>query len=335
MWIAYLPFAEDLRNYPFAPLASSDPRTRKSFCPNSEQSSVARELIQALDIDDHLNLKEVRNPMLQIFYEAVNHRAIHPNAPLLSPNPFYMAPLSPDPAIFKKASVELQRFKELFPTERNKTFEKIISDKAFWSELIDDDSRDINLDSYLKHNGGSNDDDDGSPDLKKPRQIDSAELGLYANVNEVGSVTPANDFAQMLRRRDGDYVLSAIKQLCDRITRFVEDSLGSQYYEKAAGCVHALREGCVQEDEPKKFNDFLETLRSTYEYGSRIEFWSIIVKKNLKPIHNEESLYSDLSKTQSDLYFIVPKADEPSPQDAPASPERHDSIIDDLLDMAE
>ena len=333
MWVNSLPFAEDLRNYPFAPLVSSDPRTKKAFCPSSEQSLAARELIQALDLDETLNLKEVRNPMLQIFYEAVNYRAIHPNEPLPPPDPSIVAPLTPNPELFEKASVELQRFKEHFPTERNKDLEKAISDKAFWAGLIDDDTRYVNLDSYVKRDGDP--DEGASPDLKKPRQIDSSELGLYANISEVGSVTPASDFAQMLKRRDGDYVQVATKQLCDRILRFVEDSLGSQYYEKAAGCVRALREGCVQEDEPKIFNDFLGTLRSSYEYGTRSEFWSLIVKDGLKPISNEESLYSEVSRAQSDHYFDAPKSEASSPQAALPSPDPRDSIIDDLLDMAE
>lgn len=333
MWMITLPFAEDLRNYPFAPLASSDPRTRKAFCPNSEQSLVARELIQALDIDEHLSLKETRNPMLQVFYDAVNYKAVHPDAPIPPPDPSIIAPFTPDPNVFGNASEELRRFKELFPTERNKALEKALSEKAFWSGLIDDDTRDINLDSYMKRDGSE--DEEVLPDSKKPRQIESAELELYTSVSEVGSVTPASDFAQMLKRRDGDYVLIAMKQLCDRTLRFVEDSLGSQYYEKAAGCVRALREGCVQEDEPKVFNDFLGSLRSAYEYGSRSEFWSIIVSNKLNPISNEESLYSNVSKAQSDHYFDELKNDVPSMQDAPSPPDSHDSIIDDLLDMAE
>lgn len=333
MWVNTLPFAEDLRSYPFAPLASSDPRTKKVFCPTPEQSMAARGLIQALDIDDSLDIKEIRNPMFQIFYEAVNHRAIHPNEPLPPSDPSIVTPLTPDPDLFEKASVDLQRFKELFPTERNKELEKAMSDKAFWAGLIDDDARYINLDSYMKRDG---DPDEGtSPGLKKPRQIDSSELGLYANISEVGSVTPASDFAQMLERRDGDYVQVAMKQLCNRILRFVEDSLGSQYYEKAASCVRALREGCVQEDEPKTFNDFLDTLRSSYEYGARNEFWSVIVRDSLKPISNEESLYSEVSKAQSDGYFEAPKSEPSSPQAALPSPDPRDSIIDDLLDMAE
>ena len=328
-----LPFAEDLRNYPFPPLASSDPRTKKSFCPTSDQSAAARELIQALDLDDRLDLKETRNPTLQVFYDAVSYRALHPDASLPSPDPLVTASLVPDPLLFAKAAPELSRFREAFPTERNRAFEKASAEKGFWRDLIDDDTRVITLDSYMKKSESG--DEDSPPDPKKLRQIDSSELELYATVDEVGSVTPASDFEQMLKRRDGDFVLVAISQLCERVTRYVEDSLGSQYYEKAADCVRALRRGCVQEDEPTSFNKFLDTLRKSYEFGPRSEFWSILSRDKLGPISSGESLYSEVTSSQSQHYFEPIDLNSPLPQVESPSPAPHDSVIDDLLDMAE
>ncbi len=43
-----LPFAEDLRQYPFPPLASE--RARKQFIPTDEQRETVDNLIQALDL---------------------------------------------------------------------------------------------------------------------------------------------------------------------------------------------------------------------------------------------------------------------------------------------
>eukprot|EP01119_Soliformovum_irregulare_P022025 TRINITY_DN7445_c0_g1_i3.p1 TRINITY_DN7445_c0_g1~~TRINITY_DN7445_c0_g1_i3.p1 ORF type:complete len:479 (+),score=143.12 TRINITY_DN7445_c0_g1_i3:105-1541(+) len=83
-----LPFSEDIRQYPFAPL---DPnRMRKGLAPSQAQLEAADQLIDALDLvqkdgEEEIELfkpKHVYNPTLQRLYQAVQSKAVHPNDPI-------------------------------------------------------------------------------------------------------------------------------------------------------------------------------------------------------------------------------------------------------------
>jgi ATP-dependent DNA helicase 2 subunit 2 len=91
-YIHKLPFAEDLRHFPFAPL---DPElARPCYVPSVEQLSAVDDLIDALDLStaaqdededsmEALKPKHTYNPVLQRFYQTLQLRALNPECKII------------------------------------------------------------------------------------------------------------------------------------------------------------------------------------------------------------------------------------------------------------
>ena len=109
-YFSRLPFAEDLRQYPFAPLQGEN--VRNDFRPTTEQISAAEDLINSMDLtvnnknydnenDEYTSIftltphnfreyfeyfkpKNTVNPTIQYFYQTLHFAALHPGTFFLS-----------------------------------------------------------------------------------------------------------------------------------------------------------------------------------------------------------------------------------------------------------
>ncbi|KAH3742839.1 ATP-dependent DNA helicase [Pelomyxa schiedti] len=344
-YVQYLPFAESLRQHQFPPLSPSNPSTRKTILPSQIHLKAAASLIHSLDLmsveqegeaREALQLKQTFNPVLQRFYQTVQQRALTPTLPLPNLDPSVM--MTPLKSLFDAAEPAIAEFEQSFPLKKSEAAVKS-EQKQFWRNTLNDASLDIKLDSYT--NKGS-DTDNSAADGRRNLYGNlnggamSLEKLVSAPVGSVGSVNPARDFMQMLKRRDDDFVETAITQLKGRITQLVEESIRDTYYAKALSCVVALRQGCVMEDEPLAYNSFLKELRRRYEGKTRDGFWKLIVENTaLTLICDEESADSSISLTEASTFFEAPQVDRtlstiPLPHAAPDEPG-----ADQLLDMIE
>jgi hypothetical protein len=138
--------------------------------------------------------------------------------------------------------------------------------------------------------------------------------------------------AMLLRRDDPKYAAKALAEMAVLIKQFVTDSVGtaplcscarsraralvccavlclardrpltrspslvcrtgSSHFGKAMECLQAYRVGCVQEEEPRLFNDFLMGLQAEAikKAGSRMEaFWKTVIAVAVLPIDNSEA----------------------------------------------
>ena len=67
-------------------------------------------------------------------------------------------------------------------------------------------------------------------------------------MEEIGNVTPIQDFEAMISRRDSPkWVDKAIRNMKNKIFNLVEDSHNGDNYPKAVECLAALRKGCILE----------------------------------------------------------------------------------------
>lgn len=72
---------------------------------------------------------------------------------------------------------------------------------------------------------------------------------VQRKVDEVGGITPVQDFDTLLARRDGDqFVLIAIRGMKKVINELLETAYKGNTYGKALSCIAALRSGCVTEE---------------------------------------------------------------------------------------
>ena len=180
----------------------------------------------------------------------------------------------------------------------------------------------------------------------------SLDALVASRTEAVGTVQPARDFAAMLARRDADLVRPAVAQLCARIRQFVRDSLGGQYFAKALDALVALRRGCVAEDEPALFNDFLLELRQHCSGGGEgaddasestsggvsegARFWAMVAEARVVPVSSAESVFSSVPPDEAAHFHAPP---EPAPASFIPLPvdthAQHDDALDDLFNMAD
>eukprot|EP01114_Cavostelium_apophysatum_P020328 TRINITY_DN6786_c0_g1_i1.p1 TRINITY_DN6786_c0_g1~~TRINITY_DN6786_c0_g1_i1.p1 ORF type:complete len:724 (+),score=198.04 TRINITY_DN6786_c0_g1_i1:75-2246(+) len=327
-----LPFAEDIRQYTFASLAPE--RARKAFVPSQDQKNAAEELIRSLDLmksaeDEEgnpmeaLKPKHTYNPALQRFYQCVQYRALHPQAPLPKIDPQIERYVRPDAELFYKASSALDSFRDSFPLQKSEAV-KEKQDRVYWKDAIA--ANEVKLDSYV-------------PDPNKKRKLEGGDYVsdftldnlLAGGVSEVGSIRPEEDFTEMMQRRDVDLVDKAIEGMKNRIVQFVNDSVLDRLYAKSLSCLVTLRDGCMREEESDKFNSFLKEVRSLFEGKRRDDFWQLVAKKEITLISEDESPDSSISAEEAAEFLTKPQAAQVEVKIHRPS----DQEIDDLLEMAE
>jgi len=305
-----LPFAEDLRHFPFPPL---DPkRARPSIVPNTDQLKAVDMLIDELDLSqagvdeegesmELLKPKFTFSPAVQYFYRVLHLRG-----------------LNTDKKLFEKAEKAFQQIEELFSLEVVKSTEKVQT--RYWANSNVDELR---LESYAVD------------DSAKKKSSEDASLTIDSIIDggtsDVGSINPVSDFEKMIARRDVDLVDKAIEQMKERILQLLNDSVKDQLYPKAFSCVEALRAGCVKEEEPAAFNTFLRLMRSMYEGKRHAAFWDLILSNKVTLIHEEECEESDILREDAEKFL---ETAPPPSADSSVNTSTNDDV-DDLFDMIE
>eukprot|EP00817_Percolomonadidae_sp_ATCC50343_P003531 CAMPEP_0117422930 /NCGR_PEP_ID=MMETSP0758-20121206/3687_1 /TAXON_ID=63605 /ORGANISM="Percolomonas cosmopolitus, Strain AE-1 (ATCC 50343)" /LENGTH=767 /DNA_ID=CAMNT_0005205877 /DNA_START=123 /DNA_END=2426 /DNA_ORIENTATION=+ len=289
----YLPFAEDIRVYPF--------RSFSDINISTGAQKIADDLVDSMDMmeddkemNEHMKASHTYDPVQLRFQqcllsralsrdtasklplelnEALSEHALNLSYPEAAKDSFYQRSLSRN-ATIRKA------FSEKFPTERVVSDTREHSNKVnFWFAIAEEDEQ-LSLASFHASSSIKAEEESAVP-VKMTKGLDSSapynpseddELvsavereSLLSNIaSHVGTVKPILDFNQMISRRDMDLVDRAIDEMSKVIVRLIENSVRDLYYEKAVHCLIALRKGCVQEEEPYKYNNFLRQIRTSF-----------------------------------------------------------------------
>nr|APB87921.1 ATP-dependent DNA helicase 2 subunit KU8 [Dendrobium officinale] len=133
--------------------------------------------------------------------------------------------------------------------------------------------------------------------------IDYHNAGPSAvKVEKIGSSNPLKDFEEMMARRDGSkWVEKAIKEMQDHIYGLLENSYKGDNYLNATECLIALRNSCIREQEPKKFNDFLHYLCENQKTLDLRDFFELLSSKNITLITKTEAADSDVKMEDAKL----------------------------------
>lgn len=314
-----LPFAEDIRNYPF--------RSFESIKHNEEQLEAAEQLISSMDMmniiyDEDLDgpvefLKptEVFNPVLQQFYENLHLRAMNgPDYPLPKDLDPAIAkaclpeksPDSPYFALLKMAEVSLKKFEKNFKLVKQ---EAKAQQKKFWFSLdgkLQQAIQDLSLTSYNAPIIPKQEEGLADASMERQRIQDKIDLDLISmKTANVRTIDPVKDFREILARKDIDLVDRAIQQMKQVILKFIRDSIGDQYYGKCLDCLKELRNGCCREEEAEKFNEFLKELKAQFsEDPIRAEFWQLLVRDHITLINENEAKKSNVTPEEADKFLL-------------------------------
>eukprot|EP00850_Spirogloea_muscicola_P018555 SM000171S03244 [mRNA] locus=s171:301062:307446:+ [translate_table: standard] len=272
-----LPFAEDIREFAF----SSFDEKRK---PTSEQLEIARSLVRKLDLgpspvkEESYKPEDTVNPAIQHFCTTVHKRALKPEIELPPVDEKLKQLLTPKKDLIE--SPAMQKFKQHFQlthldkkgkAEPRKTWgEKVAVTEA---EEKADDARSAAMDESAVTDGPIS-----------PQKLTSRE------VDEVGSVTPVEDFQGLLARREGDkWVDTAVAGMEKVIEHMLDTAHGGNTFAKALDCLVAIREGCVMHEEPLKYNGFLRRLEEKCRNPQLSAFWQQIKDRKITFISKDES----------------------------------------------
>lgn len=317
-WIE-LPFSEDLRTYTFGSLpVKDDTPFNKKYIPSEEQLKAVDNLITSMDLTtaavdedgekcEAFKPKLTFNPYFQRVYQCLQHRALRPDHPI--------------PELSPLIASSLQRPQEV-EAACQAAAEKL--GKAFKLERVAKRKEEVTGEAMFKDSGAEQ-----APEAKRPKVDDDLAGGIEgmtkAKVTQVGTVTPIEDFLDLISRKDEDLFEKACGQMEERVTQLVMDSFGPQFYGKAMDCLKVLREQAIKKSEPGGFNDFIQDFKDTLIEKGKRDFWDRIVQKKQGLISMDECPDSEFSKEEADSFVAgQPKKEE-------AAPAQEEETADDLL----
>lgn len=83
-----------------------------------------------------------------------------------------------------------------------------------------------------------------------------------------------------------------------------KDLCRCRFYNKAFGCIPALREACIQHKKGQAFNTFLEQMASKYEHDRlRADFWKRVMEAKISLISNDELADMGVSRQESEAFM--------------------------------
>ncbi|KAI3982627.1 hypothetical protein MKX01_031366 [Papaver californicum] len=284
-----LPFAEDVREFQF-PSFSNLPA---SVQPNEKQQEAADNLVMMLDLappgkEETLRPEFTPNPVLERFYRVLEIKSKKPDADVPPLDTTLKRITEPDPELLSQNRQVIDVFSKQFELKENPKIKK--SSRRLWNE---------------KPSSSHKDELEGVVDAVGNQAVLSLKNESSPMVDKVGSLTPIEDFeAMMTRKGRADWVDKAIKDMKNLIFDLVENSYEGNTYQKAMNCLLALRKGCILEQEPKQFNDFLRHLCKFCSDKYLSSFCNFLASKRMKLISNTESSDSDVTDEEAGSFLV-------------------------------
>ncbi|XP_021614080.1 ATP-dependent DNA helicase 2 subunit KU80 isoform X2 [Manihot esculenta] len=282
-----LPFAEDVREFQF-PSFSSYPA---SLQPSEQQQKAADNLVMMLDLappgkEEALLPDFTPNPILERFYHYLELKSKQPDAAVPSLDRTLKRITEPDPQLFSESKSVIESFCQSFEVKKNPKLKK--STRRF-----------------LREKPSGSDDEGGYGDASNALAIKSDEIKLLVKVDKIGDSTPIQDFEAMMSRRDSpDWVAKAIKDMENKICNIVENCRGGDNFHKALECLVALRKGCILEQEPKQFNEFLHHLFRLSQEKNLGSFWEFLASKDITLISKSEAIDSEVTDDEARKFLV-------------------------------
>ncbi|XP_041021751.1 ATP-dependent DNA helicase 2 subunit KU80 [Juglans microcarpa x Juglans regia] len=281
-----LPFVEDVREFQF-PSFNNFPA---SWQPNEQQQEAADDLVKLLDLapsgkEEALQPEFTPNPILQRFYHHLDLKSKHPDAAIPPLDETLKRITEPDPELFSLNKSAIDAFRRSFELKDNpklkKSTRRILREKTSGSNM-----------------------GKGFADISV-QSLNSIENTSAVKIEIIGDLTPVQDFETMMSRRDSpEWIGKAIKDMKNKIFDLVEDSYEGDNYPKALECLVALRKGCILEQEPKQFNDFLRHLCKFCREKNLSSFCEFLTSKELTLISKTEAIDSEVSDDEARSFLV-------------------------------
>uniref|UniRef100_A0A8C5AV65 X-ray repair cross-complementing protein 5 n=1 Tax=Gadus morhua TaxID=8049 RepID=A0A8C5AV65_GADMO len=298
-----LPFMEDLRQFTFPSLEN------KKSKPSESQLSAVDSLIDSMmlvkedEMGEEVDLFKVHhlpNPSFQRHFQCLHHRAVHPDSPLPSIEPWLQAALQRPLAVAACCQAPLEELKKSFPL---KQVEK---------------KKQLKTSSQIFGRGPE------EPDAKRSRE-DEKDFNL-ADISE-GTVTSV----RAVQLHSLCLCVSVSRPACQQLTHRIEQLLGNKktaYYMKCITCVQAFREESVKLGNADLYNGYLQSLKRSIPSRGLAIFWDLLVQDAITLISKDEVEGSTFSKQEAQQFLVAQERREAADV-APAVEDPGD--VDDLV----
>ncbi|PON67235.1 Ku [Parasponia andersonii] len=283
-----LPFAEDVREFQFTSF-SNLPASRQ---PTEQQQEAADRFVQMFDLapsvkEESLLPDFTPNPVLERFYRYLELKSKHPDVAVPPLDETLRKITEPDPELISQNKLVLDEFRRAF-------------------ELKVNPKKKSSRRSLCEKPSGSNEGNDYALVPAQSVNPNTNESTSSVKVEEIGDLTPRQDFEAMIARRDGPiWVDKAIMDMKNKIFNLVEDSHNGDNYPKAVECLNALRKGCILEQEPKQFNDFLHHLCKFCQEKNLSSFCEFLSSKQLMLISKTEAADSEVTDDEARIFMVI------------------------------
>lgn len=307
LYFNVLPFAEDVREFQF-PSFKNLPAT---FQPTEEQQEAADNLVMMLDLappakEENLKPDLTPNPVLERFYHFLELKVKNPDAAVPPLDEALKKITEPDAELLSQNKSVIDEFQRCFEVKDNykkKKSTRSSKEKPSGSDDEKEAAEDLKEVKTLKT---TNDNSSVKVDNSDEKPSSALQTNSAAIVDKIGNITPVLDFEAMLSRRDSpDWITKAIKGLRSKILELVEDSFGGNNYEKAVECLVALRKGCVLEQEPTQFNDFLQYLCRFCREHDLNDFCELLGLKGMTLITKSEAIDSYVADEAARSFLVT------------------------------
>ncbi|KOM31301.1 hypothetical protein LR48_Vigan01g085600 [Vigna angularis] len=285
-YLNVLPFAEDVREFQF-PSFSNFPASWK---PNGQQLEAAANLIKTLDLAPHgqpevLLPDFTTNPVLERFYRFLELKSKDPDVAVPPIDDTLKKITEPDADLLLQNKSVIDSFCRSFELKG----QPLKKSRRLWGG---------------KRSSTNDVIENASVKVEKIGDLTPAQ-NASVKVEKIGDLTPAQDFEALISRRDSpDWVVKAINEMKNKIFDLVEDSHEGDNYPKAFECLVVLRKGCILEQEPKQFNDFLKHICNFCRENRLHSFCQYLASKDLTLISKTEAVDSDVTDEEARSFLV-------------------------------
>ncbi|KAK6344565.1 ATP-dependent DNA helicase II subunit 2 [Orbilia brochopaga] len=279
-----LPFAEDIRQYKFAPLdiiktATGRLMNKHRFIPSEDLQEAMNDYVDAMDVTSLEGLNDpsipfaqpddIFSPLLHRIQQVIRARATAPDESTLPDINPVLVSYSMSPSVLE-GEEELARLKQVADV-------RLVPTKA--------KGRKISREKPLSG-------------------LDVAKLlEERTKAQRIHMDNPVPEFRQMIgsvqQERD---IQPLVKQMGDIIKSIIQQSVADLQYGQAVECLKVLREECLNLEVFELYDSFIKELKSSLE-GDRRDFWSRVRKEKLGLVLPSEDERSTVTPEDSSRFY--------------------------------
>lgn len=276
LYLNILPTIEDIRDYQFESLKEC----------TVKQEEIVSKFIDSLDLEkededgeteEKLKPTQTYNPVLQHFYQCVEHKALKKENNLPNLDEMIGDYLKPDKKLFENNKYVSFMPKVFDIKEKEQKEDK--KKRVFWREMIKSEIQE----------------ETGVSDKRLEEKLEAHKEEAKEKISPTRAI---EDFKEMINFKYRDLTVQAIEQMKEIIVKFILESFKGSYYIKAMDCLKVVREACIDDDEVDLFNNFMEKLLNDFPKEKFMDWWRLIVDNRITLISDRENIKSGRTEAE-------------------------------------